>query len=401
MKSKLVKLFSYYFLFQFLFLVISNLSDKPIFNLITLENLLVSDASLNDLYYPLRDKQETDVNLLSGKIVLINTGSLQRESFRKELSEVLDKVQEFEPSVIGIDHQFDFTSSNLSGSQELIRAINQYNNIIIAGPNNKEGSLNNFVKSSVTVSVSLPLGQSTIRRYYSDTSTFAYKLAQKISNNSIKKLDRESFVIHYLTSNTGYYTLKNPEYEFYKLLPDSKQSKYLLLEASDILNNDSATVEALRILSPGKALIIGHMGNTALSVLENDIEDKHPVPCDTNFVNRGKSMAGMLIHANAFENILEPKNRFTCLTDSFLANFIKQLFILLFMYYLLFTNFGKAFNIFSIFIISVFAIFIVIYLMTKGIYLEMGLTLLQLLIIEEIIEVFDSIHHLIANKIRK
>jgi len=117
LQKKLLKLLVFYVAMQLLFVGIHWLSQKPIFNLISLEHLITSDASLNDLHYPLRRQQEADPPSLTGKVILINTGSLPKDSFRQGLAQTLNRIAAFNPKVIGVDHDFN-PDTSIQGTQE-------------------------------------------------------------------------------------------------------------------------------------------------------------------------------------------------------------------------------------------------------------------------------------------
>lgn len=397
MIRKIIKLFVYYLSLHISFFAMSKLAEKPLFDIISLENLLISDASLNDLYYQLRSKSEAGMPRLSGKVIMVNTGSLPSENFRSQLAITIEKINQFNPLAIGVDHTFK-NDTLLPGTNTLISVVDSSNNLILAKNNNEIHQLpfSSNVKFGVAT---LPPDQSTIRRYYADSLTFGYQLAHRISGGPIDDLPKNNFVLNYLTDSKGYFTVFSDDFLFYNADPDQKQSKFLLLEARDILNNDSVSIEALHTLADGRVFILGHFANTCIANPENDIEDKHRVPSDGGFVDRDKTMPGMLIHANAIENMLNKENMFSCWTDTLAFFIFEQILILLFLYYLLFTNMGKAINVLCILILSIILIYVVLFLMTKHIYLEMGLSLLQILVMEEIIEIFESIYRPVFKKL--
>jgi hypothetical protein len=398
MKKRLIKAVVYYLAIQLIYLGLNFIFNKPFLNIISIEQLLVADASLNDLHYQLQAKNNSKSTELSGKVILVNTGSLSKDTFRLALANTIKKINSFSPDIIGIDQQFSLDTSK-HGTTDLQKVINETQGILLAKNSDNEPLLD-FGSSVRYGDVSFPEDQYTIRRYSSDTNTFAYIVSKHISDNGIKKLPNNNFVIHYLTTNTGYFTKDSNDFLFYQIDTTQRFSKFLLLEAKDILQEDSATIQMLRKIAPGRATLLGHLGDTQLSNILNDSEDRHPVPCDTILVNREKTMSGILIHANAIENIINPGIRFHYWSNSWVFTILKHLFFLFFIYYLLFANLGKAINLMMIFI-SYPLMYLVIYLMTKNIYLEMGLTLLQLLIMEELIETLDSFYGLLLKSISK
>jgi len=397
MKKKLNKVLIFYAIFQIVIFTLHHLAEKPFFNLLSIEHLLVSDISLNDLHYQI--KSDNDVPKLSGKIILINTGSLNKDSFRLELSNTMSIVNSFKPKVIGLDHDFK-SDTTLIGTKELIQNIINTKNIVIAKKEGKESDFLKIPENVKTGLVTMNNDELTIRKYSSSNLTFAYQISSMLNDNKIEELHGKTFFINYLTNERGFYTKDSNQLYFYLADPNIKQPKFLMLEAKDILNHDSTTISVLKNLSTNRAILFGHFGNTSMFNTAYDIEDKKAVPLN-NIVSHEKNMDGLLIHAIAIENIINPDNRFLTLSDSIYFIIFKQLLILLFLYYLLFHNLGKAVNIFSLIILSFPLIYLVLYLMTKNIYLEMGVTLLSFLIIEEFVEIIESIIHLTKKIIKK
>ena len=398
MKKRLIKAVVYYLAIQLIYLGLNFIFNKPFLNIISIEQLLVADASLNDLHYQLQAKDNSKTTGLSGKVILVNTGSLSKDTFRLALANTIKKISSFNPNIIAIDQDFSLDTS-IYGTPDLQKVIKETQDILLAKKNDPQPLLD-FGSSVRYGDVSFPDDQYTIRRYSSDTTTFAYIVSKHIANDRIKKLPHNNFVINYLTTNTGYFSKDSNEFLFYQIDPSQPLSNFLLIEAKDILQEDSTTIQMLRKLAPGRATLLGHLGDSQLSNILYDSEDRHPVPCDTILVNREKTMSGLLIHANAIENIINPDIRFHAWSDSWMFTILKHLFFLFFIYYLLFANLGKAINLMMIFI-SYPLMYLVLYLMTKHIYLEMGLTLLQLLIMEELIETLDSFYGLLMKSINK
>ena len=396
--KKLKKVFLYFVLFQFVLFTLHYLSEKPIFNLLSIQHLIASDLSLNDLHYQVNQESITNSPKLSGKVFIINTGSLSKDSFRLELARVIDAVNQFSPKVIGIDHDFA-ADTTLIGTNELIKTVNKTKSLILARKEEPRNYLQ-FSKNVQYGNVTLPKDQTTVRKYSTDKSTFGYRVSLLLANQNISwNIPYKTFFIKYLTSQPGYFTKDSNEFIFYIADPNQKQKKFLMLEARDILLHDSATLNALRILSSGRAILIGHLGNSSMFNMANDIEDKQPVPLN-NIISQDKTMDGVVIHANAIENIINPSNQFRAWSDSILFQIIKNIFIFLFLFYLINANLGKAVNIFSLALLSIPVVYFVLYLMTKNIYLEIGVTLLHFLIVEEFYESIESIEHLVS-KYRK
>jgi|GEM_PF-2570822 hypothetical protein len=390
----------YFLAFNGLFFGIHVLADQKIFfNMLSLSGVLVSDASLNDLHYQVHKQPEDQAPKLSGDLILINTGSIPRDSFRKELAQLLTTLQPMNAATVAIDHDFS-PDPGIPGTPELVASLNQTSNLILA-QKTPDDEFAKQIKGATFGSVNLPKDQITIRRYYSDTTTFGYKVAHKMSTGKVEQLPGKSFIINYLSRADGFFGVGSFENDFYVADPSQPQAKFLQVEAGDILKGDSATIETLRKTVHGKALLLGHLGSAQMPDKTFDTEDKHRVPCDSNIVEREKTMYGLMVHANAIENILNPEERFSCWSDSIWFKIFKQLFIFMMIYYLLFHNIAKAFNIPMLAICSFPVMYLSLYLMTQNIYLEMGLTLLQFILVEETIEAFESIPQMISKFRRK
>lgn len=347
---------------------------------------------MNDLHYQVNSRSDVDSPKLSGKIIVINTGSLSKDSFRFELANTLSEIKKYNPKAIAIDHDF-IVDTTLIGTKKLISTVDSFNNLILAKKDETYGGSLGFSNNVRYGNVTIPDNQSTVRRYSSDSSTFAYQIALQLTGNKIEKISNTTFFINYLTSQRGFFTKDSNQFYFYSARPEEKQYDFLMLEAKDIINGDSVVLETLKRLSPGRALLLGHLGSTSMYNTINDIEDKKAVPLN-NIISHEKTMDGLIIHANAVENLISPENRFWAWSDSILFKILKNAFVFLFIFYLLNINLGKAVNIISLSILSIPIIYLVLYLMTKNIYLEVGLTLLQFLIVEEFVEAIESIEHL-------
>jgi len=102
-------------------------------------------------------------------------------------------------------------------------------------------------------------------------------------------------------------------------------------------------------------------------------------------------MPGAVIHANALENIIHPKNKFSEWKGLTLL-LLTELVFLLYLIFIMFTEFGKLFNVLLLAIISFPLIYLVLFMMEGGVYVTLGVTLLQLLMVEEVLEIIDFIY---------
>ena len=379
--SKLFRVLSYYIVIKIILVFITWLYSFSFLNFISFEHIMSSDVSINDLHYRL-EKKSAKANQLSNQLILVNTGDLPDTNFRASLALVITKLQKFNPKVIGIDHQFRVDDTNKIATAYLKSAIENNPDIILGYDKHNENVLKFNIKKGV---VNFPENQISIRKYYNSDAAFAFQICNKISSGDNKLSSKEEeFFINYVCDS---------------VLPYDKfwDNGFCAFNSIDLLKNDSSLLNYLSTNGKGKAFLIGNLGRDINKKNNFDIEDKHKVPCDKDLVNREKSMYGLLIHANVIENLLNPKYQFYDLTSSWIFILITQFCYLYLIYYFLYTDNWKLFNIILLFTLSIPFLFIVLGAMSYGIYIGAGLTLLELFVIEEMIEIL----HPIENKILK
>jgi len=398
-KERLWDLMACFITVNLFVMLLDGLLKTPIYSIVSLHNLIISDASINDLHYLIREETEDYEPKLSGELILVNTGSLPNDSFRLALSRLIQVLDRYQPKVIGLDLVFD-SSQKAIGTSELLATVATTPRMV-TGKSSQNGTTDLVISpSSAYGVVSFPNNQSTIRRYSSQENAFGVVLAQMLKKDSLAAFDESTFFINYQTMSDGVYTVHSPEFDFVLVDSSYRPSGFLMLEGKDILKNDSLTLLALARLGKGRAFLLGHLGNTNLYNVKFDNEDKHRVPPERQLVNREKSMFGILIHANAIENILNPELRYSCWSDSLIYQIVRALIILVYMYYLLFYKLIKIVNIFfSIFLISFPVIYLVLYLMTFQIYIDLGFVLIQIILLEDAVEVYQSLRNLIFKKL--
>jgi CHASE2 domain-containing sensor protein len=359
------------------------------FSIPSIEYKAGGDFCLNDLHYKL-DSANRDVKRFEN-LILVNSGSLNPAMFRLELAQLIDSIKQVEAKVIAIDIDFSNDTTKL-GTSELLYQLNNSSSLVLAERwRNDSGKLR--VKQAVYGSVSFPEEQFTIRRYGSGDTTFAYKIAQaygadlsnfnEISNN---------FVLNYTAHDYIQLDLKsaNPIAD-YENTPCAG-NKIPMIDGAALLSYDQLEISKIKQLLKGKIVMIGHVGNSCLDDLKNDLEDKHPVPSDQMLINRQKSMPGLLIHANAVENMINPKSLFTVISDNIFFIAFEELLLILYLCFLLFVKAGKVINILLMLTLSLPALYMVLLLMNFNIYIEMGTTLLQLLVFEELTEIIEPLY---------
>jgi hypothetical protein len=387
-KPKLFKLAFFYVSIKLLLLLLGWVVSLDFMHLNSLEEMASSDLCLNDLYYSVRNKTEVKNNdTLSGKVILLNTGSLDADSFRADLAKVLAKVNKFQPACIGIDIFFN-PDSGIAGTRELRNILDKIPNLVMGkrGENTSGDSDRQVSQKAVFGNISFPENQVSIRRYSADTQTFAFKLAQKLQvMKPLVPFPNEQFVIHYLCDK-----VVTTEELWDNQSDQLAYSGFYKMEAQELLLADSNTLVSFAEMAKDKIIIVGHLGLMGNSNF--DIEDKLRVPTDSNLVNRDRTMHGALIHANAIENWLNPSIRFSVWSDTNLFYWVVEILLILFLSWILFAQFGKFINITTLTLVSIPVAFLIMALMKFHIYLEMGLTMIHILLFEELVKAITPLY---------
>jgi hypothetical protein len=386
MKNKQVfKVLVYFGIFKLLFIGLAFLLQQNFMQVFEIQNLGAKDFSFNDMYYRVKMKEglEHSPHFSRKKsVILINSGSLNRAQFRHELSLLIDRLNTFEPSAIGIDHTFSRQSEQPdSSTTQLKEAIAFSAHTVMARIPSEEK--NTLLFNHPSGDVELPVVHFSIRYYKDGPSTFASKLCEQAGFKKEEADESDGkFPIHFSSIQNGMVHWLNRENQYYDI-------NFKFVEGPELF--DSNNVAALKNLLKGKIVIVGHLGSPDGFNLF-DIEDKHPVPVDTtNVANRERIMPGAVVHANAVENILHPEEMFSE-WKGWTLYLAMELIFLLYLIFIMFTEFGKLFNVLLLALISFPLIYLVLFMMEAGIYVTMGVTLLQLLMVEEVLEIIDFIY---------
>ena len=387
--SNVKKIVFHYISVKLIILLVSLVVASKYLSVPALELNIGNDLCLNDLHY--QDNSVGQNEALSKNLILINSGSLHASNFRFDLSRILETVKSSDVKVIGLDIEFK-NDMSIPGSWELLDQLNSPGRIVLA-QDKKNDTTKIQIKDAEYGQVFFQPNQFTIRRYSSSDSSFAFKIA-KAFDSGIDKIETydEDFILKYKAYDYFPLNLQSPnpiaDHEFsFKV-----NNTIPMIEAADLIKPDSIQGLKLKQLLKGKIVLIGHIGSACLDNLKNDLEDKHPVPCDSMLINRQKSMPGILIHANAVENILNSESRYNVVSDHPLFIAFEELFLIAFLCFLLFVKANKVTKILLMLALSLPALFAVLLLMNYNIYIEMGTTLLQLLVFEELTDVIEPIY---------
>jgi CHASE2 domain-containing sensor protein len=381
--KKIIKLFFVYTIVKAIIFLITFVFSLDFFSIPNLELSAANDLSFNDFHYSIRKNKP---NYESDKIVIINSGDLASDSFRLQLAQLIKKIDLFNPKVVGVDINFSIEKNKL-GTKKLIDIASNIENVIWALDINKPEKLK--FKNALYGEANFAEHFHTIRRYPNHSETFSAKIAMRYLDRDLNFNENETFIINYLFHD---YEIINADFESLNAFSFSKNSNSKLpaLNARTLFNDENN--DFLNKFLENKIILIGHLGSTALAEIRNDMEDKFAVPIDTNMLFRQLTMPGILIHANAINNLIHPETKFKTLSDENWFLFIEELLLILYLFFLLNFKVGKIINVLILLAISVPLLYVVLFLMEHKYYIELGTTLLQLLIFEEIIESLESVY---------
>ena len=294
-----------------------------------IKNLATEDIDLNDIYY------FSNKNDAKKSVVIVNIGSVPKDSIRSKLVALLPKLIDAPTRSIGIDLSF-VEAKNKDTDKSLLQFLQ--NKKVITG---FEKDMEPFFKENTQLGcTNLPTKEDmTVREYYNyckvnnfsnhqkDTviNSFARKLVFPNESIDTTKIKAVSY-IKYQSIENGFYNYFDSKEELYE------KFNFPCIEANDVLNNRKGVAALLK----DKIVIIGWVGNDYMSN-PNDITDKHRVPVDFKLFNRLPIMPGTLIHANAVEMHL--KHDSIQKIEGWKHYFL--LLLLLFIYFYVFALFEK------------------------------------------------------------
>ncbi len=285
-----------------MFVVMWGLSSIPLqfetFN--PIQNVF-KDFDVTDIVFSQLKKDEK----LDDKIVMVNIGKLDRG----EIGQLLEKIAEQQPKVVGIDAFFRKLRDDKSDTL-LQNGINACKNVVfvsqLQGYNEKKQQFD-------TLNITNPFFSEKANSAYANLTTtgegnmsefltcrsfvpqmkckgkneiaFAVKIAELYDKNKAKKfLDRKN-TSEYINYRGNVKSGKNPEIV------------YTSVDFSHILND-----EIEKDVFKNRIVLLGFMGNT---LQENSFDDKFYTPLNKNYVGKSTpDMYGIVIHANIISMIL-------------------------------------------------------------------------------------------------
>ena len=131
-KKNIFKILFFYLFSSLILILLSQISEIKFFQIFTIEQIGNPDLEWNDLHYKTVNVYNNKHYTREKSVVLINSGSLNRDSFRLELAKVLTKLKKINAKAIGIDHQFSVNPDEEKiGTKELIESINANPKIVL------------------------------------------------------------------------------------------------------------------------------------------------------------------------------------------------------------------------------------------------------------------------------
>jgi hypothetical protein len=396
-KKNIIKFLFFYLGSKLILLLLIPVVSSNFFQIFNLEESGNPDMVFNDLFFRARNK-----DCLSNphykrpkSVILINSGSLNPDSFRLELAQVLNKLKTTEVKAIGIDH--DFIKTDKIGTEALKKEIESNPKIIYSYRSNKDdgSSDSNYIDFKAKKGDTRLPDDYTIRRYFNNEKTFGVQLVKIAYPGKLKHVEHkyEAFNINYSSTGAGIINC-HPDSSFENKYWDVN---FKSIEAAAFLK-DSSLFDFFNDILKDKIVIVGHLG-TAFYDKNYDILDKFTVPIDSErIMMREKTMYGAVIHANAIENILHPESKFIEIHGIWHFLLHELMFILFLM--LLMMHLGKLINILILVGISIPYVILVLKLMEYNIYITLTSTLLNLLFIEEFYEILDPFYTKIAKKLK-
>jgi hypothetical protein len=371
------KAFIYLCIFHALSFLLSAVMEMRFMQFLSVQQLISSDFTYNDLFYRVQNKSDEDEVQRKHKeeIILINTAFLDNQNFRSELAELIHRVGAYKPLAIGVD--FIFSNRPDEANDRLLKALKSSENIVCAYQSS--ANMGEHLPLPLTVrkgDVDFAPGQHSVRFYKGGEKTFAYQLFNVARGETVASpvADKERFPIAYSSIHDGVVPIDAVE------SPDYTKN-YKVIDARSLLEEENTTERFESVLSKS-IVIFGHMGSGPF-----DVEDKHAVPTDTTtLINRQLLMPGPAIHANALSNLLddhifeEPNS----ILFAVILNLVMLLMIILTLHHP-----SRILLLTGLVIFSIIGIWLSMYLMEFNIYIQVGVTLIELLIIEEFVESFD------------
>ncbi|APA64454.1 CHASE2 domain-containing protein [Maribacter sp. 1_2014MBL_MicDiv] len=243
------------------------------------------DFSYLDLYHA--EKLDDNDFHINQDIILVNIDRLNR----KEIAEVLDKLQQFQPKIIGIDIIFKdkkdpIWDNYLAGKLKDETLVFAYS-IIGSNEVNTDCTLHKIDDNKGYANFNFNKETIVIRNFQG---------VRKLENKTLT-----SFPVMIAKNYMGESWYCNNEIFLEKEIPiqyTGRRDEFLILESRDLLGK-----EAIPFIKD-KIVLVGYLGNEM--AYKYDIEDKHYTPMNPKFVGKSPpDTFGLVIHANIVQMLID------------------------------------------------------------------------------------------------
>lgn len=279
--------------------------------LVYLKDLTMQDVDFTDIYYQtgFHKKAKKDV-------VLINIGSVPKDSLRYRLPAIIDSLSKDSAKAIGLDIYFAPDDSIPVPVNQRLDSVIREKKVVIGVdvadqsqfPLHKTDTVNfgciNFLEKEGKTIREYAINREVAHLgFVVNVPSFACALYHRADNLAQPiKTDSPVFRIHYNSSATGFYNVLDtmPDLDIDTLVD------FPAIEAIDLFNANDTVQKTIKRLVYGKIVIVGWLGNPQMGNAFN-IRDKHRVPVDFALYNRQPVMPGAVVHANVVQMLVRNK----------------------------------------------------------------------------------------------
>ncbi len=340
---------SFFLIFGLLFSSISlNILDpvSDAFSDVQLTDINFSYLGKND---DLRGVDKNGEPILDTNIVVVNFGDLKRPG----IANLLLTINNYSPSVIGVDAIFDTPKDSLSDFT-LANALSKIDNVVIVAKGlnpdiegkkytSFENPLPIFSQNADVAIANLVMDNSSgtdlekfkvCREFISGHNisdsfdlAFAPKLCTYYDNEKADKLRQR---------NTFEETINYSGNQFVEFSQNNIFPRFKSVDYREVFQQDFVSPEALKSLFKDKIVLVGYMGDDIHAL--NDDDDKFFTPLNKKYIGKAElDMYGVIIHANIISQILN--DRYIDKMPSSIAHIIG-----LILFYLTIASFRPVYN---------------------------------------------------------
>lgn len=249
--------------------------------------LVLSDISFNDLAFSPQNAQSMTRD---DRIVIVNIDTMQRQA----IADLINKLETFSPSAIGIDVLF-LEHKDSAIDKYLLQTLKKYSNIVASEQLEWEkDNNNNDVPEMKSIFKNENLKTGYVNFIGEDSGVIRYYSPFEKGNNYNYAAFSSAVLKTAASKKYDLLVERNKETEWinYKRTAD----QYYIFNAADILHSSTDTS-----FFKNKIILVGFYDDDP-----NYIEDKHFTPLNTKFVGKSvPDMNGIVINANIISMVLD------------------------------------------------------------------------------------------------